>query len=159
MFKKTSQMSNQSSLKKVNVALVILLSILTMGVYLGYWILNRRKSIEAISEHNFIPFKWWWACTIYLIVSLLYKIIGIFILTAYGMAVFDSVDIILSFYFLGLLYYSVFRIKELLENIFCEDTFKPWLLVLFHIWYLQYKINRLEGMTNEEPGIEQALAK
>ncbi|MDE3840775.1 hypothetical protein C0966_15985 [Bacillus methanolicus] len=159
MFKRTSQMSNQSSLKKVNVALVVLLSILTMGVYLGYWILNRRKSIEAISKNNFIPFKWWWACTIYLIISLVYKIIGTSILTAYGMAIFDSVDIILSFYFLGLLYYSVFRIKELLENIYSEETFRPWMLVLFHFWYLQFKINRLEGMTNEKPGIEQALAK
>jgi len=41
------------------------------------------------------------------------------------------------------LYYSTFRLKELLEEEVEEEIFSPVLLVLFHIWYLQYKINRL----------------
>lgn len=59
------------------------------------------------------------------------------------MAVFDSVDMIISSYFLAILYFSVFRTKELLEGYVDEPIFKSWLLVLFHIWYVQYKINRI----------------
>ena len=66
---------------------------------------------------------------------------------------------IVSFYFLGLLYYSLFRMKELLEERYEDISLNPWLLVLFHVWYLQFKINRLEGNGHDQPKVKEAFAK
>lgn len=135
--------------KKRNVGIAVLLTFLTMGIYLGYWFLNERKTLKSIDTHKRIPIMLWWTATIFLFISFFYNLIGSAFLTPYGKAVFNSIDIILTFYYLGLLYYSVFRIKDLIEELYSEEIFKPWLLVLFNVWYLQYKINRI----NEEPEI------
>lgn len=145
--------------KKVPVSLVVLYSILTLGIYLGYWFLSRKNSIRNLKGSHVIPFKWWWVFTILLILSFLNRFIGSIILTPYGIAVFDSIDMILSFYFLGLLYYSIFRMKGIFEEEYDEKIFSSWLLVVFHIWYLQYKINRLGDMDIEEKRFMPHLAK
>ncbi|RLQ91156.1 DUF4234 domain-containing protein [Falsibacillus albus] len=132
--------------KKSNVALVVFLTFITLGIYLGYWFLNRKSTFNGIHQKNHIPFKWWWLFTIYLVLSFLFNFIGSAFLTPYGLSFFNSIDTIISFYFLGILYFSVFRVKDLIEEETNEGVFKPWMLVLFHVWYLQYKMNRLEGI-------------
>ncbi|ESU34316.1 hypothetical protein G3A_01705 [Bacillus sp. 17376] len=141
--------TNEIGFKKRNVGLTVLLTIVTMGIYLGYWFLKERKTLKSIDSQNRIPFMLWWTATIFLFISFFYNLIGSAFLTPYGKAVFNSIDIIFTFYYLGLLYYSVFRIKDLIEELYSEEIFKPWLLVLFNVWYLQYKINRI----NEAPEI------
>ncbi|KQL51014.1 hypothetical protein AN964_18470 [Heyndrickxia shackletonii] len=136
--------SEDKVFKKVNIILVIFLSIITVGIYIGYWFLNRKKDIKQLREQNYIPFKWWYVFTIFLSVSLLYQIFGGVFLTELGLSFFDSLDVIFSFFFLAILYYSVFRLRDLLEDEFDEENFNFILLVLFHIWYMQYKINRLD---------------
>lgn len=148
-----------NSFKKVHVGLVILYSFLSLGIYLGYWFLNRKESIKEYRGSHALPFKWWLVFTGLLVVSFLYRFIGPIVLTPYGTALFDSIDLIVSFYFLGLLYYSVFRLKEILEEAYGERIFSSWLLVLFHVWYLQYKINRLEDLDIEEKRFSPQFAK
>ncbi|HHY71922.1 MAG TPA: hypothetical protein GX497_01560 [Bacillus bacterium] len=145
------------SFKKVNVGLVVVLTIVTFGAYLGYWFLREGKTLKVIDCKGLIPIKLWWVFMIYLILSFFYNLLGEVLLTPYGFAVISSVDVVLSFYFLGFLYYSTFRVRDLLEERFENITIKPWLLVLFHVWYLQYKINRLEGIGNEHK--EEAYAE
>ncbi len=77
-------------------------------------------------------------------VTFLYRFFNTLFLTEYGIAIFDSIETIFTFIGLGLLYFSVFRAKEAIEHEFQEEIYNPWLLFLFHIWYLQYKINRLD---------------
>ena len=129
-------------MKKTNVFFVVFLSVLTLGIYIGYWFLSRKKDIIRLGKQNYIPFKWWWVFFVFLVVSFIYQFLGGAFLTDLGLNFFDSLDTICSFFYLGLLYYSTFRLKELLEEE-VEEIFSPVLLVLFHIWYLQYKINRL----------------
>ncbi|PLS15388.1 hypothetical protein CVD28_24000 [Bacillus sp. M6-12] len=136
--------------KKVKVWFVVLLTWLTLGVYLGYWFLKERNTLKMADKRKLIPIKIWWLATIFLGLSFLYNLLGRAILTPYGFALFNSFDVIFSFYFLGLLYYSVFRVRDLLEEEYREAIFRPWLLVLFHVWYLQFKINRLEAAGNEQ---------
>ncbi|MCM3055656.1 hypothetical protein NSQ96_14855 [Caldifermentibacillus hisashii] len=130
-------------MKKTNVFFVVFLSVLTLGIYIGYWFLSRKKDIIRLGKQNYIPFKWWWVFFVFLVVSFIYQFLGGAFLTDLGLNFFDSLDTICSFFYLGLLYYSTFRLKELLEEEVEEEIFSPVLLVLFHIWYLQYKINRL----------------
>ncbi|MBP3039332.1 DUF4234 domain-containing protein [Bacillaceae bacterium Marseille-Q3522] len=151
----------KNTFKRTHVVLVILFSILTLGVYLGYWFLNRRKSIADLGGEKVVPFKWWWFFTIFLVCSFFFTYLGDIFLTPYGVAVFSSVNLILSYYFLGLLYYSVFRLKAVLEDYYQETLFRPWLLVLFHVWYLQFIINRMEGaeVEKKKPVLSQVLEK
>ncbi|GIN88497.1 hypothetical protein J6TS2_48830 [Heyndrickxia sporothermodurans] len=140
----TSSNTEKLKIKKVNIFLVCFLSIITLGVYIGYWFLSRKKALIQIKEKNYIPFTLWWLFTIVLILSFIYQLIGGVFLTDLGIAFFDSMDVIFSSFFLAILYYSVFRIRDLYEDALNEEVFNPVFLVLFHIWYLQYKINRLE---------------
>lgn len=135
--------------KKRNVGLMVLFTFLTMGIYLGYWFLKEKNTLESLDEKRIIPMRLWVAATVFLTISFFYHFIGAAFFTPYGKALFNSIDIIFTFYYLGLLYYSVFRIRDMIEDLYNEDIFKPWLLVLFNVWYLQYKINRL----NEEQEI------
>jgi hypothetical protein len=135
--------------KKRNVGLMVLFTFLTMGIYLGYWFLKEKNTLESLDGKRIIPMRLWVAATVFLSISFFYNFIGAAFFTPYGKALFDSIDIIFTFYYLGLLYYSVFRIRDMIEDLYNEVIFKPWLLVLFNVWYLQYKINRL----NEEQEI------
>lgn len=144
---------NTETLKKKNVGLVIFLSIITVGIYIGYWFLSSKSSIELADKKNFVPFRWWVVATIYLSLSLIISIIGEFVLSLPGLYMLDSIDLILTYFFLGLLYYSIFRMKELLEEVNDEIEINRYLLFFFHIWYLQYKINKMaggRGLANEK---------
>ncbi|MFE8703877.1 hypothetical protein ACFYKX_25220 [Cytobacillus sp. FJAT-54145] len=152
-------MENIKYFKRVHVGLVILFSFLSLGIYLGYWFLSRKKSINDLKGEKVVPFKWWVVFTTILTISFVYKFVGPIFLTPYGMAIFDSIDVILSCYLLGLLYYSVFRLAELFEETYNEKIFQGWLLVLFHVWYVQYKINRLGDFEIEESRFTSQLAK
>lgn len=129
--------------KKTNIFLMIILSIVTIGTYNAYWFLSRKKYFRNLNTKNVIPYKWWIFMLIYLILSLLCSLFGPVFFTEYGIAVLDSIDIILAFYFVGCLNYSAFRAREMIEDYFEEEIFQSWLLAVFNIWYLQYKINRL----------------
>ncbi|MGM0831160.1 MAG: DUF4234 domain-containing protein [Bacillota bacterium] len=137
---------DNNTLKRVNVFLAVLLTIITAGIYLAYWFLKRKKEFNKISPANYIPYKWWVVFAIYLALSLFINIFGSVFLTPYGETAVESINLILSYYFLGLLYYSSFRVKELIEDHIEDVEIKPVLLALFHVWYLQFKINRLEGI-------------
>lgn len=150
---------NIKGFKKVPVGLVVLFTFLSLGIYIGYWFLSRKKTIKEFKRSHVIPFKWWLFFTVILVFSFLNRFIGSIILSPYGIAIFDSIDIIVSFYFLGLLYYSVFRIKEIVEEAYEEEIFSSWLLVLFHVWYIQYKLNRLGDIDHEEKSFTPQFAK
>ncbi|MGI8386740.1 hypothetical protein [Robertmurraya sp. P23] len=150
---------NSRKFKEVHVGLVVLFSLLTLGVYLGYWFLSRRQTIREYAGSQFIPFKWWRVFIILLTLSFLYKFFGPIFLTPYGIAIFDSIDIIFSYYFLSILYYSVFRLRTILEEAYGEKLFAPWLLVLFHVWYIQFKINRLGDVDSNEKVFAPQMAK
>jgi hypothetical protein len=149
---------NNQILRKVNVSLVVILTILTLGTYIGYWFLKSKDALKVLDKRKVISIRLWWVLTILLIGSFLYNFLGVFILTPYGNAIFNSFDVIFSFYYLGFLYYSVFRMKELLEERYEDVIFSHWLLVLFHVWYLQFKINRLEGDEHDLQKAKEVLA-
>jgi hypothetical protein len=129
--------------KKINVALMVILSNITFGIYIPYWILSRRRTFEKLSKENEIPFK-----VIKIILSIyvfffIATILGPFVLTDLGLEIKNSIDYIFTFYGLGIIMYSVFRIRKMLNEYFGENVIKSLPLTFFHIWYLQYKINSL----------------
>ncbi|RCW65833.1 hypothetical protein [Saliterribacillus persicus] len=134
---------SQSPFKKRNIFLSVLLSIVTLGGYIGIWFLRRKVVFKQLTTNSEVPYKWWVVVTVYLFLSLTITFIGEVFFTLYGLYILDSIDLILAFYFLGLLYYSVFRVKELLEKEFEDININKYLVFIFHIWYLQFKMNKL----------------
>lgn len=138
--------TNTKLFKKTNLFFLIPISIITFGIYYAYWFISRKNSFNEITPKNRIPSGWWKFFLVFTITSLIYDLIKESLFTGYGIAVLDSYDLIISFYFVGCLYYSIFRAREIIEEHLEERVFKPWLLVIFNVWYLQFKINRLEGI-------------
>ena len=121
--------------KKTNIALMIFLSIFTMGIYIPYWFLSRKRGFISLNR-NHINYIFIIILLVINSVTFFYSFFDSLFLTEYGIAIFDSVERIFTFMGLGLLYFSVFRAKEVIELEFQEEIYQPWLLILFHIWYL-----------------------
>ena len=62
-------------------------------------------------------------------------------LSDYGKEIINSYETIFNYLFVGLHYYSIFRIKEIMEEYF-DMELNIFLLFFFHIFYIQYKINQ-----------------
>lgn len=129
--------------KKTNTALAVVLTNVTFGVYLPYWFISRRDSISQLGK---VQLNYNWLKCLFAMYAFLafYIVIGGAFLTEMGVDLMDTFNIIITFLGLGITYYSVFRVAEAIEEKNGENIFNRVLLILFHIWYLQYKINRLE---------------
>ncbi|MCG7344232.1 hypothetical protein MHZ92_08810 [Sporosarcina sp. ACRSL] len=136
-----SKQNEQPLLKKVPIWLMILLSVLSLGFYLGFWLLNRKRDLNALQSTNHIPFTLWTISTVLLIVFFFLNTFNHFIFSNIGYLYVESMDTIFTFFFIGLLYYSAFRIRELIEET-STITFNKYLLFFFHIFYIQYKVNQ-----------------
>lgn len=132
---------SEITFKKTHPLFSFLLTNLTLGAYVPYWFLSRRDSIEQLGkvELHFKLLKLLFALYIGLA---FYYIIGGAFFTEEGAAFMDTVNIWITFMGLGITYYSIFRVAEAIEMNTDMKVFNRWLLVLFHIWYLQYKINK-----------------
>ncbi|MBM4763252.1 hypothetical protein [Bacillus sp. B15-48] len=129
--------------KKTNVPLMVVLSYFTAGVYIAYWFLSRRKTFDKM-QTNDLRVSFIHIMLAINIVIFVYSIVKGAIFGEVGILIIDSIEWILAFLALGCLYYSVFRAKESIEDELGETLYRPWLLIVFHVWYLQYKINQTD---------------
>ncbi|MCG7344238.1 hypothetical protein MHZ92_08840 [Sporosarcina sp. ACRSL] len=129
--------------KKTNTALAVVLTNVTFGVYVPYWFISRRESIGELGK---VQVSYNWLKFLYAVYAFLafYFVIGGAFLTEMGTDFVETFNIINTFIGLGITYYSVFRVAEAIEEKTGDEIFNRVLLILFHIWYLQYKINRHE---------------
>lgn len=129
--------------KKTNTALTVVLTNVTFGAYLPYWFISRRNSISQLGK---VKLHYNWLKSLFVMYAFLafYVLIGGAFLTEMGVDFMDTFNIIITFIGLGITYYSVFRVAEAIEEKAGDEIFNRVLLILFHIWYLQYKINRQE---------------
>jgi hypothetical protein len=124
-------------LKNVNIIVMVLLSIFSLGFYMGVWMLNRKNDIQQLSMRNHISFGLWRLFTVGLFLFLSLNILKNFIFTEYGFLLIDSYDTIFTFFFIGLVNYSAFRLVELLEKK-TDMKFNKVLLT----FYIQFKVNK-----------------
>ncbi|WOV88254.1 DUF4234 domain-containing protein [Sporosarcina oncorhynchi] len=134
---------NDLTFKKTNTALTVLLTNVTFGVYVPYWFISRRDSISQLGKEE-VNYNWLKFLFVSYAFLAFYFIIGGAFLTEMGTDFVDTFNIIITFIGLGITYYSVFRVAEAIERMTEDKVFNRVLLILFHIWYLQYKINRME---------------
>lgn len=146
LIKKQNSKPN-SPFKKSYVLLMIVWSILTMGAYIGLWFVQRRKDIERIEGDHHVAFGLWKAFTVVSFIFLFIQLFGGMILSDVGLLTIDSFDMMFSFLFIGLLYYSIFRVREVLEDHLGLEL-NPYALFFLHIFYIQYKANKRGVSTN-----------
>lgn len=131
----------EKKIKKINVFLMVILSFITMGTYIGYWFVKRSKDIEMLELNHNVSFGTWKFFTFISFAMLLIQLFGGMILSDVGLLTIDSLNMMFSFLFVSVLYYSIFRIKEVIE-VNSEVEFNKYALFFMHIYYVQYKLNR-----------------
>lgn len=127
--------------KKLNLLVMIVLSFITLGAYIGVWFLRKRHSIQNFTYKMGIHFGLWRLFTAISFIFLIIHFFGGLVLSDYGISNIKSYEIIFNFLFIGLLYYSIFRLKKGLEKEL-DYALNPYLLFFFHIFYIQYKVNQ-----------------
>ncbi len=135
--------------KKLNLLWMILLTFFTLGAYIGIWFIKNKKNIVNMSTKHGIHFGIW---TLFTVISFSFLFISLFggvVLSDYGEEIISSYETIFNYLFIGLHYYSVFRMKEMLEEHFDIDM-SIYFLFFFHIFYIQHKINQNQQSFRKE---------
>jgi hypothetical protein len=135
------------SFKKVHPAIAIVLTNITLGAYVPFWFLSRRKSVEQLFKTN-INYKSLYILLFLYIFMALYYFMGKALFTELGANLVETINLWITFIGLGITYYSVFRFAEAIEQELDDIQFNKTLLILFHIWYLQFKINKIPNRLN-----------
>jgi len=134
-------MNTTFSFKKVHPALAFILTNITLGAYVPYWFISRRDAFEQLGKTE-LKYK---ALKLFFVLYILmfgYYFAGKALFTDTGANFAETIHLWITFTGLGITYYSAFRIAEMMERE-CEDfQYNKILLLLFHIWYLQFKINK-----------------
>lgn len=133
---------NTLSFKKVHPALAFILTNITFGAYVPYWFISRRDSFEQFGKTT-LKYKTLKLLFILYILMFGYYFAGKALFTETGANFVETIHLWITFSGLGITYYSAFRIAELIERE-CEDIkLNKFLLLFFHIWYLQFIINKV----------------
>lgn len=134
--------------KQSNPGILFLLSNLTLGAYVPYWFISRKNTLQYLtSKLNF--------STLYIMLGLYifflaYYVMGGVFLNELGQNLMDSISWIVTFWGFGILYYSTFRIVEAVEENMGERVFNRFFVLLLHIWYIQFVLNKTQLVRREE---------
>ncbi|RUL54224.1 DUF4234 domain-containing protein [Lysinibacillus antri] len=137
--------------KKLNLPVMIVLSIITLGAYIGVWFLRNRQSIQNSHYKTGIHFGLWRVFTLGSFIFLFIHFFGNLVLSDYGLANIESYEIIFNFFFIGFLYYSIFRLRESFEEE-ADVILNKYLLFFLHVFYIQYKMNQLQDSQTNVKG-------
>ena len=116
---------------------------------IGVWFLKNKKNILNVSAKHGIHFGLWTFFTVISFIFLFISLFGSIVLSDYGEEIINSYEMIFNHLFIGLHYYSIFRMKEMIEEHFDMDI-NVYFLFFFHIFYIQYKINQNQQMFGKE---------
>ncbi|WP_409273235.1 hypothetical protein V1499_01585 [Neobacillus sp. SCS-31] len=124
--------------------LTVLLSILTFGIYFPYWLLNRRVEVNRFAGKKIIH-KWvpWLVLILYSVSALVFTI-GPFFLNEIAIMLYEYIDHLITVFGVSCIIWYSFRIREVLMEKMEDESINGILTFFLTIWYLQYKINKME---------------
>jgi len=151
---KTCQ-SSDPSLIKMDIILLIFLTIITFGLFVEIWFLIQRPKLNRLKSSKKL------GISILIICLLLYLsalILAVFSVIVPGFLLSEDLDLLSDLLILTasvLLILQRFKVRHILynhcNNYLQQNLYMPGLLVLFFdIFYLQYKINRLDFCKENE---------
>lgn len=122
--------------------ITLVLSFVTLGIYLPYWLLTRREEVNRIAGKTVISKKIPVLILVGYIFSNIVFIIGPFFINEIAMMLFEYVDTLITYFGLIFIVFYSFRIRSVLLNGNQADSINGVLTFLFTIWYLQFHINK-----------------
>jgi len=134
--------------RKFNLSVLILLSFITLGAYIGVWFLRSRNSMDNFADRPKIHFGLWRLFTILSFIFLFIQLFGSMVLSDYGILNLQSYEVLFNFCFIGLLYYSIFRLRESFDEEY-DLHLNKYLLFMFHIFYIQFKLNQVHSASKQ----------
>ncbi|WP_217589268.1 hypothetical protein [Lentibacillus saliphilus] len=133
------------NIKKRSVLVMIILTIMTGGIYVSYWFLVNRNRINvgSIDERlSFIaPFC---LLSIYTFTSMTF-IPARFFLEGYTWGFYQYIMIVFSYLGTAITCYLAFQVRTIFKEHLVVKRLSIILTFLFHIWYLQHTINKQKG--------------
>ncbi|RDU34756.1 hypothetical protein DRW41_21925 [Neobacillus piezotolerans] len=132
------------SIRMAPVWLTVLLSILTLGIYYPYWLLKRRDEVNRLAGKKIIH-KWvpWLVLILYSVSALVFTI-GPFFLNEIAIMLYEYIDNLITVFGVSCIIWYSFRIREVLLEKMEDESINGILTFFLTIWYLQYKINKME---------------
>lgn len=136
-------------LQKESVVIVILLTLITYGLYIPAWMWRQREAINSLNTSVKLEkkiFAFWFGCL--LLSTLLSFLSGVFeFFPIFNLSLSILASVCAAIYLLGIVVIS-FMIRKAIDNHFCKKlkwkvNFSKPLTFFFHIFYLQYEINRI----------------
>jgi hypothetical protein len=151
-------------IKKTNLLLMIFFTFISCGFYLPWWFISRRQSLNTLQSCEKTSLWYVIAIGVFYTLPICFDI---FIEVFYDaeetlglnnvsdtISTIQTLSALSSFLFLSLVIMECFKIRKMLKyHIYrCrgeEIRLSGLLIVTFHIFYIQYKINRLMNATSE----------
>ncbi|WP_026691102.1 DUF4234 domain-containing protein [Alteribacter aurantiacus] len=129
--------------KSTPVIVTILLSLITMGIYMPYWFLTRRKELNKIDPEKKVSFEFPLSVLILYSLSALFTVLYLILPFSEGfVATIDGLDRIITFYGVTVMVILSFRAVSLLKSYDSSIPVSKLATFFFTIWYVQYKINK-----------------
>ena len=129
------------TLQKKSIILMILLFIITYGIYMPVWFLRQRESINKLNSKKKLS-KWQPSLTLALfIISAIFSIYPLIVYGTFPEGTIDTIDFWVSFAGGILVIIMSFRVGWIMEDHFNKKLSLAGTFFLT-IFYLQYKINK-----------------
>lgn len=133
-----------SGFKTTTVLFTVILSLITVGIYVPYWFISRRKAMnQRPSEENVALGAPVVAIVLYGFLALTMVPVSFFV-SGWLLAYYDYLQMVFIYLGVALILYVAFQMRSILNEGIQEKKLSGWCTFLFHIWYLQYKINRIK---------------
>lgn len=145
MENQTVNIENESpEFKRTSVLLTIILSLVTMGIYMPYWFITRRKELNKTESSTKISFEFPLSVLVLYSFSALIYILSFIIPFSLGFwEVMDSLDNIITYYGIAVIIFLSFYSIRILKDHYPSMKYSKLATFFFTIWYVQYKINKL----------------
>ena len=153
-------MGRNNTIPTTNVLLVIVLSAITLGIYIPIWFLRRRDWLDHLSAHESLSS----GAAVFLLIlfSISAAFFPIVILSTDPSLVsgLDMIDNLISLIGSITILVLAFKVRRILHEHFNVTHklgvyFSGVFTFLFTIFYLQYKINQLAEMQEAVEGLRQ----
>lgn len=132
----------QNQLQKQSIFLLLIISILTFGIYIPIWFLNRVEAFNNLHSRTKLSEFPLIIVLVLFISSMMLTISVIFSLNFSMFLMADGINMVINLVggFIILIY--SFSVRSILEDQY-DTSVSAIFTLLFSVFYLQYKINKL----------------
>jgi len=142
-------MDTVQPLKVKKVLIVLLLSLVTLGLYNSYWYINQLDGLNSLKSNEKLDKNVFMGCLISYIFGVIFMVLSLFYDEGTELyKTYDGISAVLYYVPMFILIFQSFKIKRILNDHFNVDlnyniSFSNLAVFFFWFYYLQYKINRI----------------